>query len=65
MSRPSNVVWEYVTKDKYELPIVTADSAEELAKKVGLTANAIRSGWCHSQKRGTKCRYQRVVIDDD
>lgn len=45
-------IWMLVTDDEYELPIVTADTAEELAKKMGL-----KNGKCvireyHRQNEG-------------
>ena len=48
------------TKDKYELPVAVADSAEELAAMVGTTKNNVYS--CISKRyKGWK----RVVIDDE
>jgi len=52
-----------VTPDKYELPVAVADTAEELGKKLGITANAIHSSMCNARKRGYKSRYVKVVID--
>ena len=65
MSKPSNVVWEYVTDDKYELPIYTADSATDLARKMGLSPDSVRSAYCIAKKRGTNTRYRRVVLDKE
>lgn len=65
MSKLKNVLWEYVTDDKYELPIYTADSATDLAKKMGLSADSVRSAYCIAKKRGTNCRYKRVEIEED
>ena len=49
-----------VTRDKYELPVAVADSAEELAAMVGATKNNVYS--CISKRyKGWK----RVVIDDE
>ena len=36
-------VWLMVEKDKYELPLAVANSAEELAKITGSTEGSIRS----------------------
>lgn len=57
-------VWLYVTKDKYELPLVVADSLSILARKLGVTTNTIHSAMSHSRKRGHRCRYVKVVIDE-
>lgn len=57
------VIWMAVTPDKYELPVAVADSAEELGKKLGKTANAIYSSICNARKRGHKSQYVKVVID--
>lgn len=37
-------VWLAVTPDKYELPLVAEASAELLARKLGVTKNAVMSG---------------------
>ena len=57
-------VWLYVTKDKYELPLVVADSISLLARKLGVTTNTIHSAISRSRKCGYKCRYIKVVIDE-
>ena len=57
-------VWLYVSKDEYELPLVVADSVSQLAKKLGVTSNAIHSAMSISRKLGYKCRYVKVVIDE-
>ena len=36
-------LWLAVTSDEYELPIFIADTARELAKKLGLNENSIHS----------------------
>lgn len=37
------IIWLKVSKDKYELPVDVADSAQELARKYGIKANTIHS----------------------
>lgn len=59
MSR-KKYVYLYVTKDKFELPIIVADSLEELASKCGVTKHAISTGIYHEKKFGKKSRYKRV-----
>lgn len=57
-------VWMYVTKDKYELPLIVADTSAELARKLGIHPDRIRSALCHARQRGGKSRYVKVNIDD-
>lgn len=61
----SQAVYMEITKDEYELPIVVADSAEELARKVGRTRDAIYSSIAHSRQLGYFSRYIRVELSDD
>lgn len=57
-------VWLYVTKDKYELPLAVADSIPLLARQLGVTTNSIYASMTHSRKKGYRCRYVKVVIDE-
>lgn len=41
------IVWMKVTKDKYQIPLILADSAPELARQCGATINTIRSSASH------------------
>ena len=54
----------YVTKDKYELPLIVADTAAELARKLGIHPGPVRSALCHARQRGGKSQYVKVNIDD-
>lgn len=61
-----------VTKDKYELPLVIADSLQELAEKANKPVGTINTSICRSQKKirrknGDFRRYpfRKVAIDDD
>lgn len=47
-------IWMKVTADKYELPLVIADSAKELAEICGTTANSIVSAISHHKKGRTE-----------
>lgn len=59
-------LWMTVSNDEYELPEIIADTAEELAKKIGKKTNNIHVAVSHAEKNGAKCRYKRVeVIDED
>lgn len=58
-------IWMLVSQDKYELPLVVASSAGELARKLGKNKNTIESCLCHYEHgRLKKCPYVRVKIDD-
>lgn len=59
------ILWMCVTKDKYELPIAVADTAEELAKQIGLkSTNVIYTDLWHYKKGHTKsCRFRKVQVD--
>ena len=58
-------IWMMVTMDEYELPLAVAESAGELAKKVGVDKNTIMSCVSHVRKgRKTRSRYVKVEIED-
>ena len=59
-------VWMLLTNDKYELPLVIADTVNELARIIGKRPLTIR-GMVSRYERGIKkrCIYQRVRIPDD
>lgn len=52
-----------VTKDKYELPLVIADSLGELADKLSIPKNRITSAISHAKKKGHKSIYVKVQCD--
>ena len=59
-------VYMAVTADKYELPVVVADSPAELARLCGLTYGSVLS----SISKGNICRSRKakllkIEIDDD
>lgn len=56
-------VYMMITKDKFELPLAIADSAEELAKMVGVLPSGVYSGARNAQKGKRKSKYIRVLID--
>lgn len=59
-------VWMQITKDKYELPVAVANTANELAEIVGVDVNSIRSA-VSRQKTGKRkfAKYIKVVVEDD
>lgn len=59
------VLYMMVTKDKYELPLAVADTMAELARMVGVLPDSVRSAMCHDRKRGRKCQYIRVEVDEE
>jgi ribosomal protein L7Ae-like RNA K-turn-binding protein len=58
-------LWLLVTFDEYELPLFVADSASELGRHVGLSANAIISAVSKAKHKGFRSRYHSVEIEDD
>lgn len=58
-------LWLQVTSDKYELPLIVADSVEELARMTGNKVQSIRSYICHAAQFGTRCKFQRVKVRTD
>lgn len=54
-----------VTKDKYELPLVVADSARELAGILGISQDRIYSAISHAKTRGGWSCYKIVEIDEN
>ena len=60
-----SALWLMVTKDKYELPLIVADSADELAKKAGVRTNTVHSCIVRAKKKGRSTIYKKVVLDDD
>lgn len=59
-------IWLAVTDDKYELPVMIADSSRELAQRLGINVNIImkaRAQGRASQKY--KLRFEKVSMDDD
>ena len=52
-------LWLMVTKDKYQLPLAVADTAEELAAMVGVKPCTIVKSVTHRKKS----RYIRISVD--
>ncbi len=53
-------IYMWISKDKYELPLAVADTAQELADIVGTTKNTVLS----SISRGYRT-YVRVTVEED
>lgn len=62
--RRKKTLWLLVTKDEFELPLLVADTAVELAIYCQVHPGTIQ-GEVHRQKPGTHARYRRVILDDD
>lgn len=58
-------IWMKVSKDKYELPLCIADTADELAKMCGTTANSIKSSISHGKKHNFKCGFVCVYLKEN
>lgn len=63
MKAKQNSIYMLVTNDKYELPIVIADTLAELANKIGVRKNVISSAISHAKKKGFKSVYVKVNVD--
>ena len=59
-------LWMEVTKDKYELPITLADTAQELADKCEVNVNTVISSVARLRKGIQKrSRFICVEIDEE
>ena len=60
------IVWMEVTRDKYELPKLIADSAAELAVLSGATENNVSSS-ASKYKKGIyrSSRFRKVEVPED
>jgi hypothetical protein len=57
-------VYMKITKDKYELPLAVANSAEELARICGVTRNGIDTLISLRKSGKFKTSYIKVEIED-
>ena len=53
-----------VSRDKYRIPEVVADSLKGLAEKCGTTSGSIASYMSHAKKQGKEIKYIKVKIKD-
>lgn len=58
-------LWMKVTLDEYELPLAVATSSRELARCVGVSSSTVASVVSNAKKRGGRCCYVKVEVDDD
>ena len=57
------MIWMAVSSDKYELPIIIADSSSELAEKLGTTPTAIRVR-AYKQQDGSKSGLRIYKVEE-
>ena len=58
-------LYMYVTKDKYELPILIEDDIKVLARKLKKKPNSISSAICYARAKGHRSQFVKVTIDED
>lgn len=58
-------IWLKVTDDVFELPVCVANSCHELARRCGVTPNAIYSCMAKAKRRGGGCIYQRIRVEKE
>lgn len=64
--RPHRFVWMQISKDKYELPIFVAETAQELADICGVSVNTVQSAVCRNEHgEYEKSQYIKVRVEDD
>lgn len=62
MKKPK-YLWLKISKDKYELPLAVADTADQLAEMCGVTVGTIRSNVKHFEDGDLVfSRYRKVKI---
>lgn len=59
------ICWMKVTRDKYEFPIVIADTVKQLAEICGVTTNSIYSAYCRAKHGGGFTMYKRIEMEDE
>lgn len=57
--------WLKVTNDRYELPLVVAESCGELAKACGVTVNTIRRTMWTARKKNWNSSYKKVLREGE
>ena len=61
-------LWLLVSQDKYELPLIVAESCNELADKLGITAQGLRNTINYYKNKNDHtgyCPYIKVMIEED
>lgn len=60
------VIWVGYAKEKPRLPVAIADSAEELAERMGVTVSTVVSSWSRYWRGLAKStRYAMVFLDEE
>lgn len=59
-----NVLWVCTTPDALELPVAVAGSVKELAQMLGVSTESIYSAIWQASRRGGRCIYRRVVLEN-
>ena len=59
----TKTVYMLVTQDKYELPLVVADTVAELARLTGQKRSSVASAITHAKKKGFSSKYVKVILD--
>lgn len=60
------IVYVMISKDRYELPLIVADTQSELARLAGVKVSAVSSGISKTKLGKLKrSKYIKVEIDDD
>lgn len=59
-------LWLMITTDKYELPLIVADSPKELAKLAGVSYQNIKTSiYLKNKGKIAYSKYVKVEVDDD
>ena len=62
MNTGSRYYWMLVSQDKYEWPLVIADTCGELAMVIGKTEKAVYNAVTFAERRGSKrSQFRRVL----
>lgn len=64
VSHHGRTVYMYLDKD-YDLPMMVEDTAKEMARKLGTTAQQIYNTIHKAKISGGKCRYLKLWIDEE
>ncbi len=54
------ILYMIVTRDEYELPLAVEDSSINLARRIGMNPNTLRSSMSHGYKG-----YCKVEVEED
>ena len=65
MKAKDNIIFMQVTNDKYEFPVVVADTLAELSAKTNAPSTSISSQISRAKRLGTTCIYKKIVLEDE